>query len=244
MRSDADIDRDLARDLEACAPAARLDGEISAGDLAALRAGLDARIAADRGLIARLRARPTPERVALVVTVTALTVAATTLATPRGDLGALPLPPTLALMGVLGSVAAVATARLLRPLHRPPPRAASDRLLLALAALAPVAAALWSAQGHDGAAAGEGLTFLRRCAGCAAFGGALAVPVLVLATVLRRARVDGPAVAALAGVVAGIAATLVLHVHCPITAAAHVLVGHVALVPALALAATLWRRRT
>jgi hypothetical protein len=241
---DSELDRDVDRELEACRRLVRRDEADAEGDLAAVRAAVAASLAAEKGVVAGLRERSTLQRTVLVVAVATLLVAVSALVFPRSDLAAHPLGHTVALMALLGGVAAVAPARLLRPLHRPALPVGRDRLLLVAAVLVPAAVALWPMHGHTGAPAGEGLDFLRRCAGCLAFGGALALPILLFGTVVRRARVDGPAVAALAGVAAGVAAIVILHVHCPVTAATHLLASHVALVPGLALVAALWRRRS
>src|SRR5690606_34422282 len=84
---DSEIE-EIEREIEACRRLAGRDASIAPADLTALRAELDASIAAERGLSARLRERPTSHRIAMVVGLTALLVAITALLAPRSDLAA------------------------------------------------------------------------------------------------------------------------------------------------------------
>lgn len=243
MSVQADIDPELESELSACRDiAGALEPQIETAELSRMRKGLDASLAQERGLLASLRARPTSQRIALMMAVTLLVVVVSLMATPRSDLASYPIARMVGVLAVLGGVTSAAAWRLLRPLHLPRPSVASDRLLLVLGVLAPVIAALWPMHAHLGAHPGEGGTFIARCAGCMAFGASMGLPILLLAFALRRARVDGPAVAALAGVSAGIGGNLALQVHCPITATSHLMGGHAMLVVILGVAAALWRR--
>lgn len=208
--------------------------------LASLRAKVDEDVAAEVGLVAKLRALPTPQRVGLVAGVTLLFTLVSGLAMPRPDLAQYPEVRMALILGLMAALCGWALWRILRPLHLPRPSPIADRILLVLGVLAPLAFALWPMPTM--AHAEHAGSFVGRAMGCLAFGSALGIPVLGLAIVLRRARVDGAAVAALAGVAAGLTANLGLQLHCPIHDPAHLVVAHASLVLLLAPAAILWRR--
>ncbi|MEM9695925.1 MAG: NrsF family protein, partial [Myxococcota bacterium] len=209
--------------------------------LASIRDEVQTSLEGEAGWLGRLRALSTPARLGLVVGVVVALTALIVVTTPRQDLSEYPVLRMAMILVVLGALAATASWRLLRPLHLPRPSAASDRVLLVLGVLAPVVAALWPMHEHVHVHEAS-VGFLESAFRCSAFGGLFGLPVLGLAVVLRRARVDGAAVAALAGVTAGLTANLVLQLHCPMTDPAHILVGHVSLVLLLAPVAAFWRR--
>ncbi len=236
---------ELEREIEACRALVR-DGEaagddLSDGDLGPLRRGVDGALAAEQGMLARLRAMPTSRRLTLVVLLSVAVTVASVVFTPRVDLAVYPSWRMLGSLALLGMVTAAAAWRLLRPLYAPPSPLWVSRGLVVAGVLLPVALALIPMQ-HVGVAADEGSRFALGCGKCLAFGGAMGFPVLLLALLSRRSRIDGAAVTALAGVAAGIAGNLTLQVHCPITEPVHLLIGHALLVVLLAGAAVIWER--
>src|SRR5437016_5573682 len=85
-----DLDADLAREVESVR---RLAGESAAAfepsevEVAKARSGLDAMLAGEHGWRAAVRSLSTPQRLALLLVVGALSVAIVALALPRFDLG-------------------------------------------------------------------------------------------------------------------------------------------------------------
>lgn len=212
------------------------------GDIAALETRVKALLAEERGLLATLRSLRTRHRTLLVLVVSVSVTAGALALRPRADLAHYPALRMALTLAVLFALTASASWRLLRPLHLPRPRR-SVSLLLALAGVSMPFFLSVIPLGHVGHPAGEGAEFVLGCARCVGFGGLLGLPVLVLAFAVRRADVDGAAIAALAGVAAGLTGNLILQVHCSITDPAHLLGGHALLLIILAGAAWLWRRR-
>lgn len=245
MATSSDIDAlapDMADDMRAArellggSPAAELPP-----GLAALRARVDEDLEREQGLLATLRALPTPQRIGLVVILTGLLMGLTAVVTPRGEMADYPVVRMVVVLAVMGAVMAVAVWRLLRPLHLPKPSSTATRLLLVAGVLAPTVAALWPVYGHAGHDPGHGLSFAMGCGQCMAFGAVMGAPVLALATMLRRAKVDGAAVVALAGVAAGLVGNLTLQLHCPVTDPLHLLLAHASLALILGVVALRWR---
>jgi hypothetical protein len=235
---------ELEQDMKACreltSPTA-LEEPVSAEELAPIRDVVKSQVAEEVGLVSRLRALPTWQRIAMAFALSALVTIATAIATPRADMALYPSGHMLALLAAMATLTFAASWRLLRPLHRPPPSAWSGWALLVMGVAAPFIMSLIPLA-HEGAAAGAGAAFAVGCAKCFGFGAALGLPVLLLAFLARRAHVDGAAVAALGGVAAGLTGNLTLQVHCPITDPHHLLLGHASLLVLLAGAAALWRR--
>jgi hypothetical protein len=235
---------ELEREIEACK--AVLEG--GAGDTAApdavlgdLRKRVEGDLATEKGALARLRALPTSQRILVVLaTMTAMTVLSVVL-TPRPDLAEYPAVRMAVSLALLAVVTGAATWRLLRPLYAPPPSIWLSRALLVMGPLLPLALALIPID-HSGAHPGEGAAFAVQCSKCLAFGGFMGFPVLLLALLARRSRMDGAAVAALGGVAAALTGDLALQLHCPITNPAHLIVGHALLVVVVAVVAALWHR--
>lgn len=234
------LEPELQRDMDACRVA--LGGGMGEPiDVGSLRQRVEHDFAAEQGFVARLRAMRTSHRVMLMLALVAAVVVANVALTPRVDFAAYPSGRMAFALALLASVTAGASWRLLRPLHAPPPSLWVSRLLLVAGVLLPCALSMIP-MGHVGAAAGEGSQFVVGCGKCFGFGAAMGFPVLALAFFARRAHVDGAAVAALAGVAAGLTGVLALQVHCPITDPLHLLIGHALLVAALATATALWKR--
>ena len=218
-----------------------LVGEPPADEVANLRARVDADREKEQGLLSSLRSLRTPYRIGLVIAAVVLVTVASLVTTPRADIAAYPTGRMVLTLALLGMAAGAAAARLLRPVHAPPPNVWVSRALLVVGVLTPCLLALIPLH-HDGAPAGAGSAFVANCGRCLGFGGALGLPVLLLALWARRTRVDGAAVAVLGGVTAGLAGNLALQVHCPITDPSHLLVGHVTLLALLGVVAAVWHR--
>ena len=234
------IPADLQRDMDALEGLVARDDEEET-DLSALRQNVDALLEAETGVAAELRSRGTGQRIAIVVAAVAVLCIGVAVATPRSELGSYPLGRMIAVLGLLVLLTAAATRRLLRPLHLPPPSVASSRALLAGGLITPFVVALLPLQDHVGGPAGEGKSFAFACFKCLGFGGATGALVLALAFMMRRAQVDGAAVAALAGVAAGLAGNLALQLHCPIVDPTHLVLGHALLLVIFGTATALWQ---
>lgn len=234
------IPAELQRDMEALEGLAR-DGEVSEADLDALRQDVDQLLDAETGVGAELRARATGQRITIVVAAVVLLCVGVGVGTPRFELTSYPVIRMAAVLGLLGALTAVATWRLLRPLHLPPPSVTSSRLLLGAGLLIPFVIALIPVHDHVGGPAGEGLGFAVACFKCLGFGGATGALILALAFLMRRAAVDGAAVAALAGVAAGLTGNLTLQLHCPIVDPTHLVLGHAMLLVVFGVATARWQ---
>jgi hypothetical protein len=237
------LDSEIAREMAACragVPEAA-DTEPSLDDLAPLGRRVEEELAREVTGVATLRALRTPYRVLLVLAALALVVLLAVAVAPRADLASYPRGRMALSIVLLSAVAAVASWRLLRPLHLPPPPLWSSRLLLIAGVTLPCVLAALPLD-HAGANAGTGAGFAVGCGKCLAFGGALGFPALLLALLLRRAPVDGAAVSALGGVAAGLAANVALGLHCPVSDPAHIVSGHALLVVLLGGVAASWQR--
>lgn len=82
------------------------------------------------------------------------------------------------------------------------------------------------------------------CFKCIGFGGATGAAILALAFLMRRAQVDGAAVAALAGVAAGLTGNLTLQLHCPIVDPTHLILAHAMLLVIFGAATAMWQPKT
>jgi hypothetical protein len=237
------LERDIAACHELAGPGAR-EEPASEATVAEVREATLRAVRAERGLAAVLRSLATWKRVGLVVLAVSLVTVATLLASPRFDLGIYPPERMAVTLVAFAGLAVLAAWRLLRPLHRPPFPGALGVAICLAAALAPLVAALvplGSGAGH--APAGEGVAFASHCGRCLLVGAGLGAPVLVAALLARRAAEGGVFVTVLGGAVAGLAGNLVLQVHCPIVAPAHLVVGHAVLMAPFVIAALLWRMR-
>jgi hypothetical protein len=193
-------------------------------------------------MLAFLRSRPTVQRIGcILLLVAAITIAAMLKASPE-HLGGPGRVRFIAVLLLVTAVTSLACWRLLRPLHLPPAnRWVGDGLLLAGVVL-PFLMAF--TLGHtEGPAAGSGPAFWKQCGHCLMMGTMMGLPVLGLALLLRRAKVDGASIGALAGVAGGLTAYLTLHIGCTISDPAHVIGGHAGVLLVLGVLAALWRWR-
>ncbi len=209
-------------------PEARSPGAASAGppppdlQLEQLWGDIERRVAGERGVRAWLRSRPTLLRVALVCGALAITAAAHVLWARRSD--GLLLSGRLLLAAGSVAVAIVLCARVaLTPLTRPVPRASA--LASAALLLLPVLAAFlpelrFGAGAHDPAASWTA------SAGCFAYGGLVVLGMGAALWGVDRGGAGSGVRLIPAVVCAGLAAHLVLQIHCANDNSTHLLLGH------------------
>lgn len=218
---------ELARAVDAGRAAADFDG---------LYAALRSDIARERGWRAWLRERSATARLLGASGVIAALCALCALGFARRDLAEYPSERMALSLAAMGLLLLVSLMVALRPLQRPGlPRwaapAAASASLLALAALYLVSP-LEPYAVLDAAS-------LRPALICLAIGLALGVPVYAVIALLDRggARRAMPMAAA-----AGLAANLMLHIHCPSTQSWHLMLGHFGAAALLLLSVALWAR--
>jgi hypothetical protein len=207
---------------------------VEAGDLfARVEQGLSREI----GLRGRLRALPTRTRTALLTGVIGLTFLAVQLfMSRRSDWGeyspALFWLVAASLVGALGFGA----QRLLRGTTAPLHSAQRDGALAISLLVLPVLVALIAPLGAGHGDVEDPALAWATSGNCFAFGAAAVVPFLALAWLLER-RDHVPFVALVsAGALSGVAANLLLHVHCSSEHLGHLLLGHASIGMAWALA--------
>ncbi len=194
--------------------------EIQAGELFAL---VERDVQAEVGLRARLRALPTSTRTLVLVGVVGALMLGQFLLPRLSDFGdpspsvfwgvALALGATL-LLGVRSL-----TLGGLTPLSSPWWQRGVALALLAVPALAALLAPIGAGSMEAAAAWGNP-------AGCFSYGAASVVPVVLLYWLFERREVVPVSALVSAGALAGLAANLVLHVHCGSAHAGHLLFGH------------------
>lgn len=183
---------------------------------------LERDLAQERGLRADLRALSTTARASVLIGIALLLLVGHLLWRPRPNLGVYS-PAVFWLSASLLVIALVIGAReLLRGPSASRAAAQRERLLAPALLAAPLCAAFFAPLGLAEAAELWG-----RPGNCFAYGAALSAPLVVLYWLFERR--DAPPRAALlgAGALAGIAANLLLHAHCPSAHPGHLLVGHV-----------------
>jgi hypothetical protein len=214
-----------------------IDDGHGAADLDGLYRALRADIARERGLRGWLRERSTAARLLAASGVIAGVCALAAVAFARSDLGAYPIERFVLSLSAMGLLMVVSLVIALRPLQRPglpiwvsPAVAACSLLALAglylVTPLPPAPAALE-------------LASLRPALVCLAIGLAMGAPVYALIVLLER---GGPRRALPMAAAAGLAANLVLHIHCPRTQLTHLMLGHFGAAALLLLAVALWTR--
>lgn len=205
-------------------------GPLPAPDLHSLYTVLQQEVGQERGARAWLRSRSTPIRRAIACAGLALLALAAALGWLRPDFGVYPL--TRMALTLLVSVALIAGQLwlVLRPLQRPAlPRWVSPALtLVALAGLLALYALPAAHLAHPASAQAPGLgALLTRALPCLGIGLALAGATYALLWALDR---GGAGRALLAAVCGGVSANLILQLHCPVTAPAHLVLGHLGVV--------------
>jgi len=212
----------------------------TAPDLALLGGELDRALARERGARGWLRERGRPARLALVIAVLGVEVAAMLAA--GGAPGARVRTPaelvvTLAFFGVL---LVAASWHALRPLYLPPAPSWLTRGLVVLGVLAPFAIALWS--GSMPAPDAPGGFAARYGVSCFAMGAGIGVALLLVARALDRGGHRAAPGALLAAAAAGLAANVALDLHCASLELGHLAVGHAGVAVVLVAAYAMIRR--
>jgi hypothetical protein len=203
--------------------------QVDPPDLNELFAGLERQLARERGARAWLRSRSTGVRLALCAASLALLVAGVALAWARPDLAVYPVFRLGAGALVIVVILAVQLALALRPLSRPPLSA-----WVAPAAIAAALVALLALYGLPAAHLAHPASFqapgwqalIARALPCLAFGLVFALASYALLRLLDRGGTDPTRRALLAAAYGGLVANLLLMLHCPVTAPAHLMLGH------------------
>ncbi|HEX6243625.1 MAG TPA: hypothetical protein VFZ61_22080 [Polyangiales bacterium] len=213
---------ELGRELARWAAA----GEVQVPDLDALRSSLDAALAEERGLGAFLRSRTTPLRLVVAGVLLLAAMGAVWLLAARVDQELYPMWRLLLGLGFMLVAFFASVGLALWPLSRPAPR---PRLVSTVLALAPVLLAglyLMPAAHADHPASLQQpgtAALLVRASPCFGVGVLIA---LLSVWGLRRLDRGGTRVALLLATASGVAANILLLLHCPMTAPAHMLLGH------------------
>lgn len=202
------------------------------------------RVEDEQGLGPSLRALPTARRLQIGAGVVLASGALMLLFAARPDLSVYPPLRFGLTLTVLAGVGFEALRFALHPLHEPALPAARLRFLLVfgLVALLAVQAAPTAHVAHHASLARPGQEAVLRAATCFGIGTAMALPLLWLFGLLDRGGLSGGVRALLAAVAAGFAANVLLQLHCPATAPAHLLFGHALVAFAVVLGALVLRR--
>ena len=215
---------------------------VESSSLDKLRGNIDELIGREEGMLGYLRSRSTGQRVFFVGLVAIVATCVALVLRPTDHLAGAGRWRFAGVLVLVAMITVLACWRLMRPLHLPPAnRWVGNALLLAGVALPFLMA--FTLNHEAGKAIGTGALFYKQCAVCLTLGLVLGMPVLGLALLLRRAKVDGAAIGALAGVAAGLTSYLTLHVHCTISDPAHVMGGHATVLLVLTAGAAIWHVR-
>ena len=210
--------------------------EMEPGDLFAL---IDREVAQEVGLRARLRALPTRVRAGALLCVALALLLFELLLHRRPDFAEYSPAVFWSVVLVFGAALVVGVLRVTRgasaPLRAQGRGRAVAVALLAAPALASLVAPLGSGTPEMAAAWGNPAV-------CFAYGAALVAPFLLLYWLFERRDAVPATVLISAGALAGIAANLLLHAHCPSAHLGHLLVGHASIGVAWALALSLLSR--
>ncbi len=194
--------------------------EMEPGDLFAL---VDREVQREVGLRARLRALPTRVRAGALLGVAVGLLLFELLRNRRPDFAQYSPVAFWGVVLAFGVALVVGALRVTRGASAPLGAEAHARsvavALLAAPALASLIAPLGSGTPEMATAWGNPLA-------CFAYGAALVVPVLLLYWLFERRDVVPTTVLVSAGALAGIAANLLLHAHCPSAHLGHLLLGH------------------
>ncbi len=211
-----------------------------ASDLDDLFAGVDQALARDKGMGAFLRSRATWMRLTLAFGGALVLVALNLLLRRRPDLVLYPGARLAVTGGALALTMGAALYIALRPTYRPPLHPAVAPILIGLSLALPFAiAALPMAPVHmPGNLAGTGPQLIPAAIGCFSTGLLATLPLLVLWLGLDRRRRGRPLL--LAAGAAGLAANLVLELHCVSNQPVHLLAGHATVALVYVAGATVW----
>lgn len=207
-------------------------------DAAAAFGALNAALARETGLVARLRSLDTlTRRAALLGVLGALVGALYWAGFTSGALGA--APPMKALGGaLLAGALLVLAAHALHPLHRPSASPARARALYLVAGALLLVAGLSISRVWSDPAASLGVNLGLVCLG---FGLGVAAVTYGLFRLLDRSPASVSALPA--AVMAALAGNVFLHLRCPNESASHFLFGHFGVLVSLLGAAWWWRTR-
>jgi hypothetical protein len=203
--------------------------------------GIETKLTHERGMVAWLRSRATPVRLFLAVAWIAALAALSALGMPRTRYAPVPVERVVLVFSSLALLSAMLLRMGLRPTQAPAP---SDRSILAgLAAglLFPVVAAFLPAGPHPFDHYTQ-YTQAQATIGCFVIGAVTAALVVAMLRMLDRSAHDSRLAALLAAVSGSVAGNLALELHCPVTAPAHLLMGHATVGLALVLAYGIVRR--
>ena len=209
--------------------------------------GLGARLDAEIGVAAWLRALPTPVRMGLLLGTVLLVALLVAMVHGRPDVAVYPSVRLGLELALLCGFGLLALAGSLRGHHHPEiPRSigwglVGGALLIPLIlALLPMADAV-----HPLGLEGSGPKLVPMAVSCMAYGLAIAVPVLLVGWVLDRGEHRGRPRVRLAAAGAGLAGLIGLELHCPIQIHEHLMIGHAPVVAVMLGAAALlgWVRR-
>jgi hypothetical protein len=195
-------------------------------DVASLLSQTQLQLSRERGLLAWLRSRQTPLRLALAVSVALLPAAAQLAFSRRHDLGDYPLPRLLLAVGMYLAIAILATRTLLSPLYRP----RSSGALASAAALAfslPfILATLAPAYAQPASHVEIQHSVLYHAWVCLRYGTLLSFPAVLLFVAMDRQVARGRLFLTLTASIGGVAGNFALLLHCPNGQLAHQLLGH------------------
>jgi hypothetical protein len=206
---------------------------------------LEAKLEAERGLLDAVRSRPTTQRIVLALVLVMVWIGTVLLFSRRPDFGVFPKGRMSLDILLMAAPLIVAIVVALRPLHRPAlPRWVRPAVLVAAAigVIAVIALPMAHAD-HPASTAGVGDDLAKRAIGCFMYGTIFAaLTVLGLRALCRGpGRLWIPSLVVGAG--AALAGSLALYLHCPITHALHMWLGHATvLVPLLGLSVAIGRK--
>jgi hypothetical protein len=228
------LDRELPRALQ------EVQGPLPAPD--DLFATIEQDVRRERGLAAWLRSLSTPARLAIAFGASSALLVAAYAWFVRPDLAVYPVGRMLAVILVAGGAVAASLLLALRPSHRPPPPSWAAPASAGLGLLGLVVVYMQPAlpELDPAHAPASGLeSALHQAAPCLGIGLLIAFALYALWSLLDRGGARRGLAAAAA---AGLTANLALQLHCPITAPAHLLLGHLS-VALVILAVALVARR-
>lgn len=196
----------------------------------------------EHGVAARLRNLPSGLRLFAAVAWAALLVTLTTMATPRSAFGPVPIERITIVLTVLAALLALSLRLGLRPLQsRPPPRG----LLLVSSLTGMFVPALFAAlpSGVHVESVAH-VSAVRATVGCFLIGAVAGGLLIAGLRALDRGAHRSLGSALLAGAAGGLLGNAALELHCPITAPAHLFLGHVTVGVALLAGYALIERTT
>jgi len=228
----------LARDMvlgRGLAGLAREAARGSEGDQVPDFARVTKAIAAERSAAGWLRSRTTLARVSLLLLAVLAVALVQLLWFRRADFDLYPTTPFMVVIAALSLLIGLALAACVRPFHEPPLSRWGLRGLIGGGLVMPLLLHAGEPvhSSHAASSAGAGAELLPRAGACFAYGLLLVLPLLALARAVDRGEHRIGTAALCAGLAGGLTANLALHLHCPITHAGHLLLGHATLVLAL-----------